>query len=101
MSARLAAETNIPAASTFANTAAAESAIADALQARSADIATWLSGTANRLNPPLRVTLPYDVGTSLARGATTPTTVRSVLIVLQRDASLPTGYRIVTAYPVP
>jgi hypothetical protein len=98
---RLADEPNIPAASTFAEPAIAERAIAEALGAKAADINTWLAGTAPRLNPPLRVNLGYNVGRSLARGAASTTNVQSVLIVLQRDASLPTGYRIVTAYPVP
>ncbi len=96
---RLVDEPKIPAASTFPNIATAERATADALQARSAEIASWLSTSAKRLV--LKVPLLYDVGISLARGATTPVNVRSVLIVLQRDASFPSGYRIITAYPVP
>ncbi len=101
LAARLAAEPTIPAASTFPDMATAERVIADALDARTVDVQAWLAGNTPRLTPPLRVTLPYITGRSLACGAATATEVQSVLIVLQRDASLPTGYRIVTAYPVP
>jgi RHS repeat-associated protein len=101
LAARLAAEPTIPAASTFPDRATAERVIADALDVRAADLQAWLAGSAPRLTPPLRVTLPYTTGRSLPRGATATIDVQSVLIVLQRDASLPTGYRIVTAYPVP
>jgi hypothetical protein len=101
LAARLATEPRIPAASTFPDRTTAERAIAAVLEARATDIQNWLAGNTTRIEPPIVVALPYTTGRILFRGATHTIDVQSVLIILQRDASLPTGYRIVTAYPVP
>jgi filamentous hemagglutinin len=97
LAARLAAEPGISGASSFTNRAVAESALSDTLAAKQADITAWLSGTNPRLT--LNNTLPDSVGRSLARGAAGPVDASGVRVVLQRDTSLPTGYRIVTGFP--
>lgn len=97
--ARLNAQPNITAASSFPNRATAENAVSSALDANSTRINDFLSGSTNRL------VLNHDtgsvVGSVVQRGSTTPVSSTSVRVVLQRDASMPTGYRIVTGFPTP
>jgi hypothetical protein len=97
LAARLTAEPRISGASSFTDRAIAESAIGRTLDANQAAINTWLSGTSPRLV--VNHALPESVGRSLARGAAGPVDASGVRVVLQRDPSLPTGYRIVTGFP--
>jgi filamentous hemagglutinin len=99
LSARLIADPYLPAASTFANLAGAELAIAEALDAHAANVNIWVGVTGNK---PLVVThaLPNTTqGTILVRGATNPTSASALRVVLKRDSSMPCRYRIQTAYP--
>jgi filamentous hemagglutinin len=97
--ARLNAQPNITAASSFPNRATAENAVSSALDANTARINDFLNGSSNRL------VLNHDtgsvVGSVVQRGSTTPVSSTNVRVVLQRDASMPTGYRIVTGFPTP
>ena len=97
LASRLAAEPRISGASSFTDRAIAESAIAQTIDANQAAINTWLSGSSPRLV--VNHTLSGPVGRSLARGAARPIDALGVRLVLQRDPSLPTGYRIVTGFP--
>lgn len=100
LAARLVKDTKISASSSFPDMATAERAVADVIKANQADIATWLAGTKLRM-PPIKADVGYTVGRSLARGATTPVDVKSVLVILERDVTMPQGYKIITAYPKP
>lgn len=100
LAARLVAEPRISGASSFIDREVAERAVSDALQARSADIDGWLSGERRRM-PAFEVNVGYDVGRSLLRGATSASTVQRVRIVLERTPAMPTGYKIITAFPTP
>jgi Bacterial CdiA-CT RNAse A domain len=100
LAARLMAEPRISGASSFTDRAVAERAVSDALAANSADIASWLSGAQRRM-PAFEVNVGYDVGRSLPRGATSASNVQGVRIVLERDTSMATGYKIITAFPTP
>jgi filamentous hemagglutinin len=42
-----------------------------------------------------------NVGRSLSRGAPSAVDSQSVRVVLQRDASFPGGFRIITGFPTP
>lgn len=64
---------------------------------RQAEIASWLSGDANRLR--LDHTLSSPVGISVARGASGAIDANSVRVILVRDSKLPTGYKILTGFP--
>jgi len=99
LAARLASERGISAASTFTSRAIAEAAVSNAIDANATRIGAWLGGKADRLV--VTQSLGSPIGTSLARGASQAITATSVRIVLERDAALATGYRIVTSYPVP
>jgi len=44
-------------------------------------------------------TLPDTVGISVSRGDTSAVDVNSSKIILVRDPSMPTGYKILTGYP--
>lgn len=98
--ARLAAEPRVPAVSTFIDRAVAESAVDTTLQANQAQISAWMRSASTR---PLVInhTLARPTGLSLARGATTPTTVSGVRLVLVKDATMPMGYRVHTGFPIP
>jgi len=93
------ANSRISGSSSFPNLATAESAISSAINARSAQIQAFLSG--NQTRTVINHTLPNSTGVHVSRGASSGTAVNSVRVVLERDVSLQTGYRIVTGYPVP
>lgn len=97
---RLATQTTLPKASSFTNREIAEQAISDAINANQALISSWLSSGASKLqlNP---YTASSSLGSSLARGATSAVPAQKVQVILKRDASLPLGYYILTAYPEP
>jgi filamentous hemagglutinin len=97
LAARLAADPRISGASSFTDRTVAESAIAQALDANYAAINAWLTGSSPRLV--VDHALPGPVGRSLTRGAAGPMDVSGVRVVLQRDPSMPGGYRIMTGFP--
>ncbi|MBX3475950.1 MAG: hypothetical protein KF754_16390 [Planctomycetes bacterium] len=96
---RLAAEPRIPRASSFDDLAAADSAVADAMALKKVEIDLWLKGTDPKYSPSCPVDVGRQVGTSIAPGPTVPERLSGVTFVLVRDASMPNGYRILTAYP--
>ncbi len=97
LAARLAAERRISGASTFTDVAAADRGVAATVAANETAIRSWLAGSASRTV--VEHTLPSTVGRTLARGATAAVDSSSVRLVLERAASMPGGFRIVTGFP--
>jgi len=95
--ARLNEQPDITAASSFPNRAIAENAVSSAIDANAARIDDFLSGTSNRFV--LNHDTGFEVGSVIQRGSSALVSSTSVRVVLQRDASMPTGYRIVTGFP--
>ncbi len=88
----------LKAASSFPDQAAAERTIERVLQRRSEDLAAWLRSDLSRLK--IDDVLKEATGvTVFASGAAR--SVRGVRVVLQRDASMPLGYRVLTSHPRP
>jgi hypothetical protein len=94
---RLAAEPNISGSSSFYGRSAAEDAVSRTLDANQTKISDWLSGTAPRLRIDYSLTDP--VGISVTRGAAGAVDARSARVILVRDLSKTTGYRILTGFP--
>nr|WP_256470280.1 RNase A-like domain-containing protein [Luteibacter flocculans] len=95
---RLAAEPNISGSSSFYNRAAAENAVSQTIDANQKAVTNWLNnGSSGRLR--LDYSLSDPVGISVSRGATSALDVNSVRMILVRDASMPTGYKILTGFP--
>lgn len=99
LSARLASQPNISAASSFLDRASAEFATASAMDTHASEINAFLSGTNNRL------VINYDVGrivgSVMNRGGNTSVPSSNIRIVLQKDPSMNIGYKILTGSPVP
>ncbi|GGC66837.1 hypothetical protein GCM10011362_14180 [Marinobacter halophilus] len=94
---RLAAETRISGSSSFYNRATAENAVSQVLEANQTKITDWLEGSGGRL--PLDHTLTDPAGLSVTRGSANAVAVNSARVILVRDSSMPTGYKILTGYP--
>ncbi|KRV73914.1 RNase A-like domain-containing protein [Pseudomonas citronellolis] len=94
---RLSAEPKITGSSSFYDRTFAEKAVSQTLDMKQAEIASWLSGSANRLR--LDHTLSSPVGISVARGASSAVDASSVRVILVRDSKMPTGYKILTGFP--
>ena len=98
LASRLAADASIPAASAFLSRSVAEKAITEALESNQAAVCAWLSGRAGRLVLTHRAS--ESVGLVLARGTTTVTTSRTLVVVLDRlPPQAPLCFIIKTAYP--
>ncbi|HMJ86985.1 MAG TPA: RNase A-like domain-containing protein [Vicinamibacterales bacterium] len=97
LKARLKAEPKIPAASTFGDRVVAERAIFDTLLKNQVKIEAWLRSGGGML--PVSEKLKYATGFSLERGSSKVEVVNGVRIILLKDSTSPTGYRILTAYP--
>lgn len=98
LAARLAAEPGIAAASSFFDKATAEAAISEALKANQAKIDDWMKTPSKKLL--LAYTSPTPVGVSVLGGASDAVEASKVQAVLIKDATMPSGYRILTGYPV-
>lgn len=94
--ARLKAEPDISAASTYLDRATAERAVGTVLARKSADVTKWEAKTGSRANLAVRYTLDSTVGRSLKRGAKSAVDVRSVVVVLKWDGD---GWFVLTSYP--
>ncbi len=94
---RLSAEPKITGSSSFYDRTFAEKAVSQTLDMKQTEIASWLSGSANRLR--LDHTLSSPVGISVARGASSAVDASSVRVILVRDSKMPTGYKILTGFP--
>ena len=92
------ATSKVSSASTFADRATAETAVSAAIDLNKSAIQNYLSGNSNGYLA-LEYTSPTPVGTSLTRGATSATSVNGVRVVIAKDPTMSTGFRIVTGYP--
>ena len=99
LSTRLATDSRISAASTFTNRATAEAAVSTVLDSNTVAIQSFLKSSDRVLV--LNGSLSGPVGINLSRGFTNAVSVSNVRVVLQRDTSMSTGYRIVTGFPIP
>jgi hypothetical protein len=95
---RLAADSSLKRASTFADDAAAERAVSDLLRRHRHALAEWLAG--NRRTLTLEDNLGYSVGRTADRTGTI-SVVTGVRAFIVRDPALEEGFRIHTAFPVP
>lgn len=96
LAARLKAEPDISAASTYTDRETAQRAVGSVLAAKAPDVAKWEQKTGSRANLALRSTLDSTVGRSLKRGAKSAVDVRSVVVVLKWDGD---GWFVLTSYP--
>ena len=94
LAARLSAQTEITAASTFTTRAQAESAISSALETNANKITEWTSKGANGR---LALDAAYSGGNVLTRGASTSTQGTGVRVILQGNGH--GDYHILTGYP--
>ena len=94
---RLANEPGISESSSFYNQASAESAISRTLDAKQAEISSWLSSSKPQMK--IEYTLPENVGITIDRGMTKAVDTSNLRLILRRDSSMPTGYRIHTGFP--
>ncbi|WP_160118081.1 RNase A-like domain-containing protein [Pandoraea pulmonicola] len=92
------ATSNVSSASTFADRATAETAVSAAVNSNKPAIQSYLSGKSSGYLA-IEYTSPTPVGTSLNRGATSATSVNNVRVVITKDPTMSTSYRIVTGYP--
>ena len=95
LAARLKAEPDISAASTYLDRATAERTVGTVLAKKSADVTKWEAKTGSRANLAVRYTLDSTVGRSLKRGAKSAVDVRSVVVVLKWDGD---GWSVLTSY---
>ena len=96
---RLNADARISAASSFSSRAIAEYAVSTALLANRSQIDEFLAGSSTRLV--ISHNLQGPVGIVVQRGATSAQPASGVRVVIDKDASMPNGYRIVTGFPTP
>jgi RHS repeat-associated protein len=99
LAARLAAEPRISGSSSFGSRTLAESGVSAALNAEQPAIKSWLSGSGSRMV--VNHNTGNNVGRTLSRGAPSAVDSQAVRVVLQRDASFPGGFRIITGFPTP
>lgn len=94
--ARLAAEPDISAASSWTDRAAAENAVAAALDRNREKIERWRAREGRRPNLPLDYHGLGVIGRSLRRGDAAARDCRDALVVLKWDGA---GFFVLTAYP--
>ena len=92
---RLERESDISAASTVTDRAAAERSVAAALSKGKQQVTTWENGTF-RQNLVLRVTMPDVIGRSLRRGDSKVKSVKSAVVVLAKSGG---DWFVLTSYP--
>jgi uncharacterized protein YukE len=92
---RLATEPHITAASTFYDRQTAEITLSAFMDANAAEIARWLPGGSKTLVLIGRAVHP--VGPVILRGAPRPVEASGIRLVLKRNPTMSTGYRIHTA----
>ncbi|WP_309295561.1 RNase A-like domain-containing protein, partial [Pseudomonas paraglycinae] len=94
--ARLAAEPNIPIASTFLNRSEAEAALSNVIRNNKVAIDNFVQGNASKLVINEQVSAPAGVGVVRQSGRLEP--LSSIRLVLRRDATSPLGYFILTGF---
>ncbi len=94
---RLASEPTITGSSSFYDRATAESAISDTLAVRQPEISAWLASSKPQFK--VEYSLPKDVGITVTRGASSAVDTSNLRLILRRDPTMPSGYRIHTGFP--
>ncbi|SPB17149.1 hemagglutinin [Caballeronia novacaledonica] len=94
---RLANDPKISGSSSFPDRATAENFVSQALDANKSTITDWLAGSSSRLR--LDYSSSDPTGISVAKGTSGAVDVNSARVILVRDPSMPTGYKILTGYP--
>lgn len=94
---RMANEPTITGSSSFYDRAIAESAISDTLVAKQPEISTWLASSKPQFK--VEYSLPKDVGITVIRGASSAVDTSNLRLILRRDPTMPSGYRIHTGFP--
>jgi hypothetical protein len=92
---RLDTEPNIHAASSFYDRQVAENSLSSFMATNDRQIRQWLDEGSFQLV--LRGRFPYSVGTMIARGGINLVHASGLKVILRRDESLPTHFRIHTA----
>lgn len=91
---------NVKTASSFTDRATAEAITSKAIDANQSKINNYLSGSQKGY-----LEIDYKssstIGISISKGQTSATQVSNARIIIARDPSMPTGYRIITGYPTP
>ena len=96
LSARLAGNARLRAASTFESAAQAESAVTGVLEAGASQMSAWVSAGARGR---LVINAPFSGGSVLVRGASGPVSGTGVRVVLQGNGS--GEWHILTGFPTP
>jgi hypothetical protein len=94
---RLVNEPQISGSSSFPDRATAERVVSQTLDANQSTIADWLAGGSSRLR--LDYSSSDPTGISVSKGTSGAVDVNSARVILVRDPSMPTGYRVLTGYP--
>lgn len=91
---------NVKSASSFTDRATAEAVTSKAIDSNQAKIDSYLSGSQKGyLEIDYQSNVP--IGISVSRGSTNVSSVTNARIIIARDPSMPTGYKIITGYPTP
>ncbi len=94
---RLQREPRISGSSSFYDQDVAEKTTHQALSTHQQQIDNWLKSGNNRYVLDYKASQP--VGISVQRGQNQASTVNSARFILQKDRSMPNGYKILTGYP--
>ncbi|MBK9610080.1 RNase A-like domain-containing protein [Candidatus Amarobacter glycogenicus] len=94
--ARLKAEPDISAASTYTDRATAERVVAQVITKKRAEIEKWEARDGSRTNLALRLALGVVIGRSIEQGETRAVEVRDAVVVLRWTG---TGWYVLTSYP--
>ncbi|EKN5938735.1 adhesin [Yersinia enterocolitica] len=95
--ARLNSDPRVLASSTFSDMKSAERAIGNGLAENKDQLTNWLAGNQDRLV--LQHEELFNVGRVIPKGSTESHYSNKIVIVIDRDPLMPSGYRIQTAYP--
>ncbi|MFQ6293153.1 RNase A-like domain-containing protein, partial [Yersinia enterocolitica] len=95
--ARLNSDPRVLASSTFSDMKSAERAIGNGLAENKDQLTNWLAGNQDHLV--LQHEELFNVGRVIPKGSTESHYSNKIVIVIDRDPLMPSGYRIQTAYP--
>ena len=91
---------NVRTASSFTDRTTAEVITSKAIDTNQSKINNYLSGSQKGY-----LEIDYKssstVGISISKGQTSATQVSNARIIIAREPSMPTGYRVITGYPIP
>lgn len=94
--ARLKAEPDISAASTYTDRATAERVVAEVLEKKQSEVEKWAARQGDRSNLVLRFDIGETIGRSIEQGKSSATEVQNALVVLRWTGS---RWYVLTSYP--